>query len=81
MCCYNRLVGLLRQTQTEYGVDSTGISVEQQLLPFLETLMLLTHYSTETRFTKLNAGEGDVLWRNTTITFSRDVSVKLDFWA
>ena len=35
----------------------------------------------KTRFTKLNAGEGDVLWRNTTITFSRDVSVKLRFWA
>jgi hypothetical protein len=33
--------GLLRQTQTEYGVDSTGISVEQQLLPFLATPMLL----------------------------------------
>ena len=33
----------------------------------------------KTRFTKLNAGEGDVLWRNTTITFSRDVSVKLRF--
>ena len=29
----------------------------------------------KTRFTKLNAGEGDVLWRNTTITFSRDVGV------
>jgi len=27
----------------------------------------------KTRFTKLNSGEGDVLWRNTTITFSRDV--------
>ena len=33
----------------------------------------------KTRFTKLNAGEGDVLWRNTTITFTRDVSVKLRF--
>ena len=33
----------------------------------------------KTRFTKLNAGEGDVLWRNTTITFSRDVGVKLTF--
>ena len=33
----------------------------------------------KTRFTKLNAGEGDVLWRNTTVTFSRDVSVKLRF--
>ena len=33
--------GLLRQTQTEYGVDSNGISVEQQLLPFLATPMLL----------------------------------------
>ncbi len=32
-----------------------------------------------TRFTKLNAGEGDVLWRNTTITFTRDVGVKLRF--
>jgi hypothetical protein len=32
---------LLRLTQTEYGVDSTGISVEQQLLPFLATPMLL----------------------------------------
>ena len=31
------------------------------------------------RFTKLNADEGDVLWRNTTITFSRDVNVKLTF--
>ena len=29
----------------------------------------------KTRFTKLNAGEGDVLWRNTTITFSRDNGV------
>jgi len=26
----------------------------------------------KTRFTKLNSGEGDVLWRNTTITFSRE---------
>jgi general L-amino acid transport system substrate-binding protein len=33
----------------------------------------------KTRVTKLNAGEGDVLWRNTTITFSRDVGVKLRF--
>ncbi len=33
----------------------------------------------KTRFTKLNANEGDVLWRNTTITFSRDVGVKLRF--
>ncbi len=33
----------------------------------------------KTRFTRLNAGEGDVLWRNTTITFSRDVGVKLRF--
>ena len=33
----------------------------------------------KTRFTKLNAGEGDVLWRNTTVTFSRDVGVKLTF--
>ena len=33
----------------------------------------------KTRFTKLNAGEGDVLWRNTTVTFSRDVGVKLRF--
>ena len=33
----------------------------------------------KTRFTKLNAGEGDVLWRNTTITFSCDVGVKLRF--
>jgi general L-amino acid transport system substrate-binding protein len=33
----------------------------------------------KTRFTKLNADEGDVLWRNTTITFSRDVNVKLTF--
>ena len=35
----------------------------------------------KTRFTKLNAGEGDVLWRNTTVTFSRDVGVKLRFHA
>jgi general L-amino acid transport system substrate-binding protein len=33
----------------------------------------------KTRFTKLNSGEGDVLWRNTTITFTRDVGVKLTF--
>ena len=33
----------------------------------------------KTRFTILNSGEGDVLWRNTTITFSRDVGVKLRF--
>jgi general L-amino acid transport system substrate-binding protein len=33
----------------------------------------------KTRFTKLNSGEGDVLWRNTTVTFSRDVGVKLRF--
>ena len=33
----------------------------------------------KSRFTYLNAGEGDVLWRNTTITFSRDVGVKLRF--
>ncbi len=33
----------------------------------------------QTRFTLLNSGEGDVLWRNTTITFSRDVGVKLRF--
>ncbi len=35
--------------------------------------------TTKVRFTKLNANEGDVLWRNTTITFSRDVNVKLTF--
>ncbi len=33
----------------------------------------------KTRFTKLNAAEGDVLWQNTTITFTRDVGVKLRF--
>ena len=33
----------------------------------------------KTRFTKLNSNEGDVLWRNTTITFTRDVGVKLTF--
>ncbi len=33
----------------------------------------------QTRFTLLNSGEGDVLWRNTTVTFSRDVGVKLRF--
>jgi len=33
----------------------------------------------KTRFTLLNSREGDVLWRNTTITFSRDVGVKLRF--
>ena len=32
---------LLHLTQTVYGVGSTGISVEQQLLPFLATPMLL----------------------------------------
>ena len=30
----------------------------------------------KTRFTKLNSAEGDVLWRNTTITLSRDVGVE-----
>lgn len=33
----------------------------------------------KTRFTILNSGEGDVLWRNTTWTFVRDVDVKLSF--
>jgi len=33
----------------------------------------------KTRFTVLNSGEGDVLWRNTTITYVRDVDVKLTF--
>ena len=33
----------------------------------------------KTRFTLLNSGEGDVLWRNTTVTFSRDVGVKPRF--
>ena len=31
------------------------------------------------RFTMLNAGEGDLLYRVTTITFSRDVDIKLTF--
>jgi len=35
--------------------------------------------TTANRFTVLNSGEGDVLWRNTTITFSRDVSIKMRF--
>lgn len=33
----------------------------------------------KTRFTILNSGEGDVLWRNTTMTYVRDVDVKLTF--
>ncbi len=33
----------------------------------------------KTRFTVLNSGEADMLWRNTTVTFSRDVNVKLSF--
>ena len=33
----------------------------------------------KTRFTILNSGEGDVIWRNTTWTFVRDVDVKLTF--
>jgi general L-amino acid transport system substrate-binding protein len=33
----------------------------------------------KTRFTILNSKEGDVLWRNTTWTFARDVDVKLTF--
>jgi len=33
----------------------------------------------KTRFTLLNSGEGDVLWRNTTWTYVRDVDVKLSF--
>jgi general L-amino acid transport system substrate-binding protein len=33
----------------------------------------------KTRFTILNSGEGDVLWRNTTFTFVRDVDVKTTF--
>jgi len=33
----------------------------------------------KTRFTILNSGEGDVLWRNTTWTYVRDVDVKLTF--
>ncbi len=33
----------------------------------------------KTRFTLLNSGEGDVLYRNTTITMSRDADIKLTF--
>lgn len=33
----------------------------------------------EERFTKLNSGEGDILFRNTTETFSRDTDLKLTF--
>jgi len=33
----------------------------------------------KTRFTVLNSGEGDVLWRNTTWTFVRDADVKMAF--
>jgi general L-amino acid transport system substrate-binding protein len=33
----------------------------------------------KTRFTVLNSGEGDLLYRNTTITMSRDVDLKLTF--
>ena len=33
----------------------------------------------KTRFTILNSREGDVIWRNTTWTFVRDVDVKLSF--
>lgn len=33
----------------------------------------------KTRFTILNSGEGDIIWRNTTWTFVRDVDVKLTF--
>jgi len=33
----------------------------------------------KTRFTVLNSGEGDVLWRNTTWTYVRDTDVKLAF--
>jgi general L-amino acid transport system substrate-binding protein len=33
----------------------------------------------KTRFTLLNSGEGDILFRNTTETFTRDVDLKLTF--
>jgi len=33
----------------------------------------------KTRFTVLNSGEGDILYRNTTITMSRDADLKLTF--
>ncbi len=33
----------------------------------------------KTRFTALNSGEGDVLYRNTTVTMGRDVDLKLTF--
>ena len=33
----------------------------------------------KTRFTLLNSGEGDVLYRNTTVTMSRDADLKLTF--
>jgi general L-amino acid transport system substrate-binding protein len=33
----------------------------------------------KTRFTVLNSGEGDLLYRNTTITMSRDADLKLTF--
>ena len=33
----------------------------------------------KTRFTALNSGEGDILYRNTTVTMSRDADLKLTF--
>ena len=33
----------------------------------------------KTRFTLLNSGEGDLLYRNTTVTMSRDADLKLTF--
>ncbi len=33
----------------------------------------------KTRFTVLNSGEGDILYRNTTVTMSRDADLKLTF--
>ena len=33
----------------------------------------------KTRFTLLNSGEGDILYRNTTVTMSRDADLKLTF--
>ena len=67
--------------KVEHGKVSTLISAVLQQLLFwaLHQKLKLLHQQVKLVSPSLNSGEGDVLWRNTTITFSRDVGVKLTF--
>ena len=75
------LAGLLTPIQLVFIKALTLTSAARQLLQFLvmPSKVKFVPATGKTRFTILNSGEGDVLWRNTTWTFVRDVDVKLTF--